>query len=235
LLQSSRERNFVIKVAVVDDQALVRGGFTVLVDAAEDMEVVGEAANGAEAVEVVTRQHPDVVLMDIRMPVIDGIEATRQITANPETAATKILILTTFDLDEYVYGALRAGASGFLLKDTRPEELLAGIRTLAEGEALLAPSVTRRLIAEFVQRPDGAPSPVPVELKDLTRREMEVLIQSRALQRRHRCAAQHQRRDRQNPCQPTPDETSRPRPSPARRRRLRVTPHYSDVAEVRGD
>lgn len=177
LLQSSRERNFVIKVAVVDDQALVRGGFTVLVDAAEDMEVVGEAANGAEAVEVVTRQHPDVVLMDIRMPVIDGIEATRQITANPETAATKILILTTFDLDEYVYGALRAGASGFLLKDTRPEELLAGIRTLAEGEALLAPSVTRRLIAEFVQRPDGAPSPVPVELKDLTRREMEVLIE----------------------------------------------------------
>jgi DNA-binding NarL/FixJ family response regulator len=167
----------VIKVAVVDDQALVRGGFTVLVDAAEDMEVVGEAANGAEAVELVARQRPDVVLMDIRMPVIDGIEATRQIAANPDAAATKILILTTFDLDEYVYGALRAGASGFLLKDTRPEELLAGIRTLAAGEALLAPSVTRRLIAEFVQRPDGTPSPVPVELKDLTRREMEVLVE----------------------------------------------------------
>jgi DNA-binding NarL/FixJ family response regulator len=167
----------VIKVAVVDDQALVRGGFTVLVDAAEDMEVVGEAANGVEAVELVTRHHPDVVLMDIRMPVIDGIEATRQIIANPEVAATKILILTTFDLDEYVYSALRAGASGFLLKDTRPEDLLAGIRTLAAGEALLAPSVTRRLIAEFVQRPDGTPSPVPVELKDLTRREMEVLVE----------------------------------------------------------
>ena len=166
-----------IKVAVVDDQALVRGGFTVLVDAAEDMEVVGEAANGVEAVELVTRHHPDVVLMDIRMPVIDGIEATRQIIANPEVAATKILILTTFDLDEYVYSALRAGASGFLLKDTRPEDLLAGIRTLAAGEALLAPSVTRRLIAEFVQRPDGTPSPVPVELKDLTRREMEVLVE----------------------------------------------------------
>jgi DNA-binding NarL/FixJ family response regulator len=148
-----------------------------LVDAAEDMEVVGEAANGAEAVEIVTRHHPDVVLMDIRMPVIDGIEATRQIIANPEVAATKILILTTFDLDEYVYNALRAGASGFLLKDTRPEDLLAGIRTLAAGEALLAPSVTRRLIAEFVQRPDGTPSPVPVELKDLTRREMEVLVE----------------------------------------------------------
>jgi DNA-binding NarL/FixJ family response regulator len=141
------------------------------------MEVVGEAANGAEAVELVTRHHPDVVLMDIRMPVIDGIEATRQIIANPEVAATKILILTTFDLDEYVYNALRAGASGFLLKDTRPEDLLAGIRTLAAGEALLAPSVTRRLIAEFVQRPDGTPSPVPVELKDLTRREMEVLVE----------------------------------------------------------
>jgi DNA-binding NarL/FixJ family response regulator len=113
-----------IKVAIVDDQALVRGGFTVLVDAAEDMQVVGEGADGAHAIELVARHHPDVVLMDIRMPVIDGIEATRQITTNPEFAAVKILILTTFDLDEYVYGALRAGASGFLLKDTRPEELL---------------------------------------------------------------------------------------------------------------
>ena len=166
-----------IKVAVADDQALVRGGFKVLVDAAEDMEVVGEAANGAEAVELVARFHPDVVLMDIRMPVLDGIEATRQITSGPDGAATKVLILTTFDLDEYVYGALRAGASGFLLKDTLPEELLAGIRTLATGEALLAPSVTRQLIAEFVRRPDGSPTPVPVELKDLTQRELEVLVE----------------------------------------------------------
>ena len=167
----------VIKVAVADDQALVRGGFKVLVDAAEDMEVVGEAANGAEAVELVARFHTDVVLMDIRMPVLDGIEATRQITSGPDGAATKVLILTTFDLDEYVYGALRAGASGFLLKDTLPEELLAGIRTLAAGEALLAPSVTRRLIAEFVRRPDGSPTPVPVELKGLTQRELEVLVE----------------------------------------------------------
>ena len=166
-----------IKVAVADDQALVRGGFKVLVDAAEDMEVVGEAANGAEAVELVARFHPDVVLMDIRMPVLDGIEATRQITSGPDGAATKVLILTTFDLDEYVYGALRAGASGFLLKDTLPEELLAGIRTLAAGEALLAPSVTHRLIAEFVRRPDGSPTPVPVELKGLTQRELEVLVE----------------------------------------------------------
>jgi len=167
----------VINVAIADDQALLRGGFRLLVDAAEDMEVVGEAADGAQAIELVAREHPDVVLMDIRMPVIDGIEATRQITDKPDGATTRVLILTTFDLDEYVYAALRAGASGFLLKDTRPEELLAGIRTLAAGEALLAPSVTRRLIAEFVQRPDGSPVPVAIELKDLTQRELEVLVE----------------------------------------------------------
>jgi DNA-binding NarL/FixJ family response regulator len=167
----------VISVVVADDQALVRGGFRVLVEAADDMRVVGEAADGAEAVELVARHRPDVVLMDIRMPVMDGIEATRQITATAEGAATRVLILTTFDLDEYVYGALRAGASGFLLKDTRPEELLAGIRTLAAGDALLAPSVTRRLISEFVQRPGGSPLPAPVELKDLTERELEVLVE----------------------------------------------------------
>ena len=166
-----------ISVVVADDQALVRGGFRVLVDAADDMRVVGEAANGAEAVDLVTRFHPDVVLMDIRMPVTDGIEATRQIVATAEGTATKVLILTTFDLDEYVYGALRAGASGFLLKDTRPEELLAAIRTLADGDALLAPSVTRRLISEFVQRPDRSPSPAPVELNHLTERELEVLVE----------------------------------------------------------
>jgi DNA-binding NarL/FixJ family response regulator len=164
-----------IRVVVADDQVLVRSGFRVLVDVAADMEVVGEAADGAEAVELVAEHIPDVVLMDIRMPVLDGIEATRQITgANP---ATKVLILTTFDLDEYVYAALRAGASGFLLKDTRPEELLAGIRTIAAGEAMLAPSVTSRLIAEFANRPDDAPRATPVELTDLTDREREVLVE----------------------------------------------------------
>jgi DNA-binding NarL/FixJ family response regulator len=164
-----------IRIVVADDQALVRSGFRVLVDVAADMEVVGEAADGAEAVALVAEHSPDVVLMDIRMPVLDGIEATRAITvANP---ATKVLILTTFDLDEYVYAALRAGASGFLLKDTRPEELLAGIRTIAEGDAMLAPSVTSRLIAEFANRPDDAPSVHPVELTDLTDREREVLIE----------------------------------------------------------
>jgi DNA-binding NarL/FixJ family response regulator len=164
-----------IRVVVADDQALVRSGFRVLVDVADDMEVVGEAADGSEAVALVAAHLPDVVLMDIRMPVLDGIEATRAITlANP---STRVLILTTFDLDEYVYAALRAGASGFLLKDTRPEELLAGIRTIAAGEAMLAPSVTSRLIAEFASRPDEAPSTKPVELTDLTDREREVLVE----------------------------------------------------------
>jgi DNA-binding NarL/FixJ family response regulator len=164
-----------IRVVVVDDQALMRSGFRVLVDVAPDMEVVGEAADGAEAVALVAAHSPDVVLMDIRMPVLDGIEATRAITAaNP---ATKVLILTPFDLDEYVYAALRAGASGFLLKDTRPEELLAGIRTIAAGEAMLAPSVTSRLIAEFANRPDDVPSVTPVDLAELTEREREVLIE----------------------------------------------------------
>jgi len=165
-----------ISVVVADDQALVRGGFRVLVDAADDMRVVGEAANGAEAVALVARHVPDVVLMDIRMPVLDGIEATRQITA-PASSSTKVLILTTFDLDEYVYAALRAGASGFLLKDTVPEDLLTAIRVLAAGEALLAPSVTRRLISEFAQRPEQTPPPAPVELTELTERELEVLVE----------------------------------------------------------
>jgi DNA-binding NarL/FixJ family response regulator len=166
-----------INVVVADDQALVRGGFVVMVDAAEDMCAVGEAANGAEAVDLANAHSPDVVLMDIRMPGIDGIEATRSITSSPATAATKVLILTTFDLDEYVYAALRAGASGFLLKDTQPEELLAAIRVLAAGDALLAPAVTRRLIQEFVNRPDETPRRSSEALAILTEREREVLVQ----------------------------------------------------------
>jgi DNA-binding NarL/FixJ family response regulator len=166
-----------IRVVIADDQALVRGGFRVMVDAAVDMEVLGEAADGADAVAL-TRQHrPDVVLMDIRMPVLDGIEATRALTNDSDTADTKILILTTFDLDEYVYAALRAGASGFLLKDTVPEELLAGIRLLAAGDALLAPSITRRLIREFAERPDRSGRPSPALLEPLSVREREVLVE----------------------------------------------------------
>ncbi len=132
-----------IRVLVADDQALVRGSFRVLVDTAPDLASVGEAATGAEAVAAARREKPDVVLMDIRMPGLDGIEATRQITADPRTSAVRVLILTTFELDEYVFAALRAGASGFLLKDTRPADLLAAIRVVAAGDALLAPGVTR--------------------------------------------------------------------------------------------
>src|SRR5690242_3904338 len=144
-----------IRVAVADDQALVRSGFVVLLGSASDIEVVGEAADGAEAVALVARERPDVVLMDIRMPEMDGLEATRRIVDAPATASTKVLILTTFDLDEYVFEALRAGASGFLLKDTLPVDLLAAVRVVADGEALLAPKITRRLIEEFVQQPSA--------------------------------------------------------------------------------
>ena len=164
-----------IRVLVADDQALVRGSFRLLVDTAPDLDVVGEAATGAEAVEIATREKPDVLLMDIRMPEMDGIEATRQITGSEPTAGVRVLILTTFDLDEYVYAALRAGASGFLLKDTPPADLLAAIRIVAAGDALLAPAVTRRLIAEFARRPEPGQRPAGT-LEGVTDREREVLI-----------------------------------------------------------
>jgi DNA-binding NarL/FixJ family response regulator len=164
----------VIRVAIADDQVLVRRGFSVIVDSADDLEVVGEAGTGAEAVELVRATKPDVVLMDIRMPDMDGLEATRQLTADPATAESRILILTTFDLDEYVYDALRAGASGFLLKDTLPDDLLSGIRIVAAGDALIAPKVTRRLIQEFAKRPEP-PAAALAPVQGLTEREVEVL------------------------------------------------------------
>ena len=142
-----------ISVAVADDQALVRAGFCGIIAATHGLTVVGEAANGAEAVAAARSAKPDVLLMDVRMPVLDGIAATRQITSAAESAGVRVIILTTFDLDEYVFGALRAGASGFLLKDTLPEDLITAIRVVAAGEALLAPSVTRRLISEFARTP----------------------------------------------------------------------------------
>jgi DNA-binding NarL/FixJ family response regulator len=190
-----------ISVAVADDQALVRVGFCGIVAATPGLTVVGEAANGAEAVAVARAARPDVLLMDVRMPVLDGIEATRQVTSSSESAGVRVIILTTFDLDEYVFGALRAGASGFLLKDTLPADLITAIRVVSAGEALLAPSVTRRLISEFARtpaprgpggaapgfpagpptagpRPAGAP-PVPGQANRitglLTERECEVL------------------------------------------------------------
>jgi len=165
----------VIRVGVADDQALVRSGFCVLLRSEPDIEVVGEAANGTEAVRLARLEKPDVMLMDIRMPEMDGLEATRQITSDAAAQATRVLILTTFDLDEYVFDALRAGASGFLLKDTQPVDLLTAVRVIADGEALLAPKITRRLIEEFARTPTPAVmSSVPVE--SLTEREREVLV-----------------------------------------------------------
>src|SRR5215471_5590944 len=163
-----------IRVLVADDQALVRGSFRVLVNTADDLQVIGEAATGAEAVEIAIREKPDVLLMDIRMPVMDGIQATQQIIRSPQTSGVRVLILTTFDLDEYVFSALRAGASGFLLKDTPPADLLAAIRVIAAGDALLAPAITRRLIAEFARRPEPGQQPAAT-LAGVTGREREVL------------------------------------------------------------
>jgi DNA-binding NarL/FixJ family response regulator len=202
-----------IRVLVADDQALVRGGFRVLVASESDMEVVGEASDGAEAIALARATSPDVVLMDIRMPGIDGLEATRVICGPDGVPGARVIILTTFDLDEYVFEALRAGASGFLLKDTEPSELLNAVRVVAEGEALLAPSVTRRLIAEFVRHPD--PHATAPEALEAARRP-----------------GTHERRDREGPLhQPGHGEDARledhvearrPRPGPARRGRLRV-------------
>jgi len=164
-----------VRVVVADDQALVRSGFTMLLDGEPGIDVVGEAANGAEAVALVARERPDVVLMDVRMPVMDGLEATRRITGDPELAETRVVILTTFDLDEYVLEALRAGASGFLLKDTLPVDLIKAVQVVAAGDALISPKITRRLIEEFVNRPDpGVAAPAAV-LEQLTEREREVL------------------------------------------------------------
>jgi DNA-binding NarL/FixJ family response regulator len=164
----------VIRVLLADDQTLVRAGFRGLLDRSDDMEVVAEAANGAEAVERTRATYPDVVLMDVRMPVMDGIEATRRITSDPRLAGVRVVVLTTFDLDEYVFEALRNGASGFLLKDVEPEELRHAVRVVARGDALLSPGITRRLIARFVEQ--GALQTGSAErLAQLTAREREVV------------------------------------------------------------
>jgi DNA-binding NarL/FixJ family response regulator len=163
----------VIRVLLADDQALVRAGFSALLAAQPDLEVVGEAADGLEAVELAQRERPDVVLMDVRMPRLDGLEATRRILTDPVLTRTRVIVLTTFELDDYVFGALRAGASGFLLKDVPPEQLAAGIRVVAGGEALLAPSITKRLIQEFAEVAPAMPQP-PQGMDELTARELEV-------------------------------------------------------------
>jgi DNA-binding NarL/FixJ family response regulator len=163
-----------IRVLLVDDQTLVRSGFRALLDRAEDIEVIGEAADGAEAIERTRAERPDVVLMDIRMPGLDGLEATRLMISDDELTNVRVIMLTTFELDEYVFEALHAGASGFLLKDVEPDELREAVRVVARGEALLAPSVTKRLIREFVAQP-GRHRPPPEQLDELTEREREVM------------------------------------------------------------
>jgi DNA-binding NarL/FixJ family response regulator len=163
----------VIRVLIADDQALVRGGFRMILDAQRDMEVVGEAGDGREAIEHARKLEPDVVLMDIRMPELDGLEATRRLLTG--NGGPRVLILTTFDADEYVYQAMKAGASGFLLKDVRPEQLADAVRVVAAGDALLAPAITRRLVEQFVRRPPPG-STKPPELAELTARELDVLV-----------------------------------------------------------
>jgi DNA-binding NarL/FixJ family response regulator len=164
----------VIEIVLADDQTLVRAGFRALLDAEDDMTVVGEAADGEAAIEIVRRRRPDVVLMDVRMPRTDGLTATGRITAEPALAGTRVIVLTTFELDEYVFGALHAGAAGFLLKDMEPTEVVEAVRIVAAGDALLAPRLTRRLIEAFVAGA-GGPDPDTSPLEELTPREREVL------------------------------------------------------------
>jgi DNA-binding NarL/FixJ family response regulator len=164
-----------VRVLIVDDQALVRAGFRMILESEADIEIVGEAGDGLEALEAVRELRPDVVLMDIRMPNLDGLEATRRIV-EADGEAPRVLMLTTFDLDEYVYEALRAGASGFMLKDTPPEQLVAAIHVIASGDALLSPTITKRVIEEFIRRPPSTILPErPPKLSELTARELEVL------------------------------------------------------------
>lgn len=161
------------RVLLADDQALVRSGFRMILEARDDLEVSGEAEDGVEAVALARSQRPDVILMDVRMPRLDGIEATRQIVASGSPA--RVVILTTYDLDEYVFAAIRAGASGFLLKDIEPAQLVEAVRVVARGDALLAPTVTRRLLQQFAEALPGGPATEPPELASLTRREREIL------------------------------------------------------------
>lgn len=218
-----------IKVLLADDQALLRSAFRVLVDSEPDMRVVGEASDGAQAYELTRAQRPDVVLMDIRMPGVDGLAATRMISEDPELTDVRVVILTTFEVDDYVVQSLRAGASGFLGKGAEPDEMLGAIRIAAAGEALLSPVATKGLIAKFLAQGgssgDGGPGGRGAErLATLTGREREVLtlVGLRAVQRRDRRAARGQPAHGQDACQPRDGQAGRPGPLPAGGHRLRV-------------
>ena len=215
-----------IRVAIADDQPLVRAGFATMVSYADDLELVGEADNGADAVAVAKRARPDVFLMDIRMPGLDGLEATRRITSDPDLTGTRIIMLTTFDLDDYVHEALRNGASGFLLKDARPEDILNAVRVVAAGEALLAPSVTRRLIERFTTTPLRRPPAGRARPAHRTRIRSPRARRPRPVQRGDRRPALHQPVHGQDPRQPHPHQAPRPRPRPTRDARLRNRPRH---------
>ena len=210
-----------IRVLIADDQALVRGGFRMILEAQQDIEVVGEAADGLQALARARELGPDVVLMDIRMPELDGLQATRRLLHDDGT--TRVLILTTFDLDEYVYEAMKAGASGFLVKDVRPEQLADAVRVVATGDTLLAPTITRRLIEQFVRRPRTHHRRTRRPLRtQRTRTRGPHTHRPRPLQRRDRPSALRHRGDDQDPRHPHPHQTQAPRPRPSRRPRLRI-------------
>ena len=207
------------RILIADDQALVRGGLRMILDAQPDLEVVGEAADGREALQQARELSPDLVLMDVRMPELDGLEATRRLL--DRDPSPKVIVLTTFDLDDYVYEAIRAGASGFLLKSAPPQQLVAGIRTVMAGDALLAPEITRRLLDRFVARPPR-PAGIPPDFADLSRARARgpAPDRRRPLQRRDRRRPLPQRGDRQDPCHPHPHQAPAARPRPGRRARL---------------
>ena len=211
-----------IRVLLVDDQPLIRTGLRALLDAEDDLEVVAEAEHGEAAVELAAEHHPDLVLMDVQMPVLDGIEATRRIVGDERLADVRVVVLTNYGLDEYVFDALRAGASGFLVKDTEPEEIVQALRVVADGDALLSPGITRRLISEFVARPAEVVSAATLDAADRTRTGGRRARRQRAEQRRDRRAPRRQPDHGEDAREPGDDQDRCPEPRAARRARVRV-------------